>query len=66
QAEITRGEGDQEALHLVAQASGRDPQFYAFYRSLQAYRSTLAGKDTSFVLAPEGSFFQYFGQSRIK
>jgi membrane protease subunit HflC len=65
-AEIARGEGDKEALQIVAQATGKDPNFYSFYRSLQAYRSTLANKDTSFVLAPEGSFFQYFNQSRVK
>ncbi len=66
QAEITRGEGDQTALHLVAQASAKDPAFYSFYRALQAYRATLAGKDTSFILAPEGSFFQYFNNGRVK
>jgi membrane protease subunit HflC len=60
QSEILRGEGDKEALQLVANATGKDPQFYSFYRSLIAYRGTLAQKDTSFVLSPEGGFFRYF------
>jgi membrane protease subunit HflC len=61
-AETTRGEGDQEALHVVAQATGKDPQFYTFYRSLQAYKETMANKDTSIILSPEGDFFRYFGK----
>lgn len=65
QAEITRGEGDQQALKIVAAVTSKDPSFYAFYRSLKAYRSTLANKDTSFVLSPESGFFQYFNMGRV-
>ena len=42
-------------------AFGQDKQFFAFYRSLQAYRDALNGKDTAFVLSPEGNFFRFFG-----
>jgi modulator of FtsH protease HflC len=60
QSEILRGEGDKEALQLVSDATGKDPQFYSFYRSLMAYRGTLAQKDTSYVLSPDSGFFRYF------
>ena len=62
QADILRGEGDQEATRIWNQAANRDPQFFAFYRSLEAYRNSFDG-ETSLVLAPEGEFFNYFGQS---
>lgn len=62
QSETTRGEGDKEALRIVAQSTGKDPQFYSFFRSLQAYRETLANKDTALVLSPESEFFHYFGR----
>ena len=42
-------------------AFGQDKEFFAFYRSLQAYREALNGRDTSFVLSPEGNFFRFFG-----
>src|SRR5258708_6371468 len=56
-----RGDGDAQAVKLYADAFGQDKEFFAFYRSLQAYRDALNGRDTSFVLAPEGSFFRFFG-----
>jgi membrane protease subunit HflC len=59
-SEMLRGEGDKEALNLVAAATSKDPLFYSFYRSLQAYRGTLANKDTSFILSPGSGFFRYF------
>lgn len=65
-AQTTRGEGDEEALRIMATATGKDPQFYAFYRSLQAYRETLANKDTSMVLTPDSDFFHYFGHANVK
>ena len=61
-AETTRGQGDQEALQVVAQATGKDAQFYNFYRSLQAYRDTMANKETSIILSPDSDFFKYFGK----
>ena len=60
-AQKIRGDGDATAIKIYAKAFGQDEQFFAFYRSLQAYRDALSGKDTSFVLTPEGSFFRFFG-----
>jgi len=59
-AQEIRGDGDAQAIAIYAKAFGQDQQFFAFYRSLQAYRDALTGKDTSFVLTPEGSFFRFF------
>lgn len=61
QAQILRGEGDAEASRIFAQAYNRDPQFFGLYRSLQAYRHTLADGNTSMVLSPDSEFFRYFG-----
>ena len=55
-----RGEGDAQAVRIYADAFGQDKEFFVFYRSLQAYREALNGRDTSFVLAPEGNFFRFF------
>jgi membrane protease subunit HflC len=55
-----RGDGDAQAVKTYADAFGRDQQFFAFYRSLQAYRSALNSHDTSFVLSPDSSFFRFF------
>lgn len=60
QAEILRGEGDVEALRIFAEAVGRDPEFFAFYRSMRAYRKALADGSTSFVLSPKSEFFRFF------
>jgi modulator of FtsH protease HflC len=60
-AQKIRGQGDAQAIKIYAKAFGQDERFFAFYRSLQAYRDALSGKDTSFVLTPEGSFFRFFG-----
>src|SRR5829696_8347105 len=56
-----RGDGDAQAVKTYGDAFGQDQQFFAFYRSLQAYRDALTGRDTSFVLSPEGNFFRFFG-----
>jgi membrane protease subunit HflC len=55
-----RGDGDAQAIKLYADAYGQDKAFFAFYRSLQAYRVALTGHDTSFVLSPDNSFFRFF------
>src|SRR4051794_5529983 len=60
-AQRVRGDGDALATRTYGDAFGQDKQFFAFYRSLQAYRDALNGKDTAFVLSPEGSFFRFFG-----
>lgn len=56
QAEITRGEGDAIATKTYAEAFGRDPEFFKFYRSMQAYRATINKNDTSVVLSPSEGF----------
>jgi modulator of FtsH protease HflC len=60
-AQRVRGDGDAKAVKIYGDAFGQDKQFFAFYRSLQAYREALNGRDTSFVLTPEGNFFKFFG-----
>ncbi len=61
-ADITRGTGDREALETIAQATGKNPDFYAFYRSLEAYRTSFDKNtgDTSFLLSPDSGFLRYF------
>jgi membrane protease subunit HflC len=61
QAERTRGEGDAERNRLFAEAYGRDPDFFAFYRSMTAYETGLKGSDTRFLLTPDSDFFRFFG-----
>jgi membrane protease subunit HflC len=59
-AQKVRGEGDAKAIEIYADAFGKDQKFFAFYRSLQAYRDALNGNTTSFVLNPSNSFFRFF------
>jgi membrane protease subunit HflC len=59
QADILHGEGDAQATQIYADAFGRDPEFYAFSRSLDAYRKTLGGDDTQYVLSPSSDFLRY-------
>lgn len=59
-----RGEGDAKAAAIFAQAYGRDPEFYAFHRSLEAYRGALADGQTTLVLDPDSEFFEYFQSAR--
>ena len=66
QAQITRGQGDEQAIQIWNDAANIDPNFYAFYRSLEAYNNSLADANTSLVLAPDSEFFKYFGSSDIR
>lgn len=59
-AERLRGEGDAERNRIYAAAFGRDPDFFAFYRSMQAYEEGLKSNDTRLVISPTSEFFQYF------
>ena len=59
-ADTIRGEGDAERNRIFAEAFGKDPDFFAFYRSMQAYESGLGHKDTRMVLRPDSDFFRYF------
>ena len=60
-AQILRGEGDGRRNRIFADAFGQDPEFFSFYRSMEAYREALGSDDTTMVLSPEGEFFRYFG-----
>jgi len=62
EAQKLKGEGDKIATEIWNNATGVDPDFYAFYRSLEAYRNSFDG-ETSLVLAPEGEFFNYFDKA---
>ena len=55
-----RGEGEAERNRIFAEAFGKDPDFFAFYRSMQAYESGLRHNDTRMVLKPDSDFFRYF------
>jgi modulator of FtsH protease HflC len=59
--EQTRGDGDAERNRIYAEAYGRDPDFFAFYRSMQAYEAGLKSTDTRMLLKPDSDFFRYFG-----
>jgi membrane protease subunit HflC len=67
-AEQARGEGDGERNRIFAEAFGKDPDFFSFYRSMQAYETGMRHNDTRMVLNPESEFFRYFvdpsGKSR--
>lgn len=60
QAQITRGNGDKEAIEIWNQAANADPEFYGYYRSLEAYRNSMSDSTTSLVLSPNSEFFEYF------
>src|SRR5262249_23615232 len=61
QSEQVRGEGDAERNRIFAEAYSKDPDFFAFYRSMQAYEAGLRSGDTRLVLRPDSDFFKYFG-----
>ena len=61
QAQIERGQGDAEANRIFGEAFGKDPQFFALYRSLQAYRHALGDGNTTLVLSPDNDFLKVFG-----
>lgn len=58
-AQILRGEGEAERNSILGEAYGKDPEFFAFYRSLDAYRNAL-GENSTMVLSPDSEFFEYF------
>ncbi len=59
QAEIIRGEGDALAADIYSQAYGRNPEFYSFFRGMQAYRKSIGKQGDVLVIAPDGEFFKY-------
>tara|TARA_B100000686_G_scaffold47499_1_gene50735 strand:+ start:617 stop:1489 length:873 start_codon:yes stop_codon:yes gene_type:complete len=65
QSEIMKGEGDGQRNKIFAEAFGKDPEFFAFYRAMQAYEKALIGGDTSLILSPDSDFFKFFGDTGI-
>ena len=65
QSEIMKGEGDGQRNKIFAQAFGKDPEFFAFYRAMQAYEKALIGGDTSLILSPDSDFFKFFGNAGV-
>ena len=66
EGEILRGEGDGERNKVFAEAFQKDPEFFSFYRSMQAYAKSLADAGTTLVLSPTSEFFKYFGGKPIE
>ncbi len=64
EAEIARGEGEGERTRILNAAYGRDPEFFSFYRSMQAYERSLT-EGTYMVLSPDSEFFQFFGSTGL-
>ena len=65
-APILRGQGDSESIQIYADAFGRDPEFFSFYRSMEAYREALTDGKTTLVLSPDSDFFRYFDSMQGK
>lgn len=65
QADIIRGEADAERNNIFAEAFGRDPEFFAFYRSLRAYETSLKGENSTLVISPDSEFFDYLKTDQV-
>ena len=65
-SEIMKGEGDGQRNKIFAEAFGQDPEFFAFYRAMQAYEKALIGGETSLILSPDSEFFKFFGKVKSK
>ena len=65
QSEIMKGEGDGTRNRIFAQAFGKDPEFFGFYRAMQSYEKALIGGDTSLILSPDSEFFKFFGNTGV-
>jgi modulator of FtsH protease HflC len=63
EADILKGAGDAEKTRILGAAYGQDPDFFAFYRSLEAYKDALQSNNTTAVLSPNSEFFRYFLQA---
>jgi membrane protease subunit HflC len=64
-SEIIRGTGDAKAAEIYANAYNQDPEFYAFYRSIDAYRNSIGNSNDIMVIDPDNEFFQYLNKSKI-
>ena len=65
-SQILKGEGDGKRNKIFADAFGQDPEFFAFYRAMQAYEKALIGGETSLILSPDSEFFKFFGNIKQK
>ena len=65
QSEIMKGEGDGIRNKIFADAFGQDPEFFSFYRAMQAYETALIGGDTTLILSPDSDFFKFFGNAGV-
>ena len=65
-SQILKGEGDGTRNKIFADAFGQDPEFFAFYRAMQAYEKALIGGETSLILSPDSEFFKFFGNIKQK
>ena len=61
ESQILRGQGDAAKTRTLGNAYSKDPEFFAFYRSMQAYQDALPGDNTTLVISPDSDFFRYFG-----
>jgi len=59
-SDILRGEGDGEKNKILGEAFSKDPEFFSFYRSMQAYINAISAEDTTMILSPDSTFFEYF------
>jgi membrane protease subunit HflC len=66
QSELIRGEGDAQAAETYAKAYSRNPEFYAFFRSLQAYRESLGREGDVMVISPDSDFFKYLNRPNAR
>ena len=66
ESQIMKGEGDGQRNKIFAEAFGQDPEFFAFYRAMQAYEKALIGGETSLILSPDSEFFKFFGNIKPK
>ena len=64
-SEILKGEGDGKRNKIFANAFGKDPEFFSFYRAMQSYEKSLIGGETSLILSPDSEFFRFFGKSGL-
>lgn len=64
EAEILRGQGDAEAVRIYAEAFNKDPEFFEFYRSLEAYKKSLGSEDTTVVLSPKSEFLKFLTEGQ--
>ena len=65
-SEIMKGEGDGQRNKIFADAFGKDAEFFAFYRAMQAYERALIGGETSLIMSPDSEFFKFFGNVKAQ